>query len=169
MTFTSRICRWRVALHRIPVALLLLLLTSPLPAQPAGAADFPTTTDPKEIVRRSVEIDRRTADLARNYTYQQREVRKHLDHHGEVKSTVIETWDVTNLYGEPYSRLIHRDDKPLGASDEVWLMRRFYVDATARVLVVSNRAVQLEDSFSNYKRFATTTKILPGVREVDPK
>ena len=53
--------------------------------------------------------------------------------------------------------------------DEVWLMRRFYVDVTARVLLLSNRAVQLEDTFSNYKRFSATTTILPGVREVDPK
>jgi hypothetical protein len=304
MTFVSRISRWVAALNVIPVALLVPLLTLRLPAQQAQGAGLSPAIDPKEIVRRSVEIDRRTADLARNYTYQQREVRKHLDPHGEVKSTVIETWDITNLYGEPYSRLIQKDDKPLSASeekkeeekqekflrkhkdespadrqkrqakekkerdeerafvrevlnaydfrivgqetgtgrnawviearprrdfhptqphagilsklqgkiwidqqdytwvkvegeaidtislglliarihkgshfsieqvrlnDEVWLMRRLYVDATARVLLVSNRAVQLEETFSNYKRFTTTTKILPGSHEVDPK
>ena len=52
-------------------------------------AQFTPTNDPKEIVRRSMEIDRRTLDLARNYTCQQREVIKHLDKQGNVKSTEI--------------------------------------------------------------------------------
>lgn len=296
---------WRlVDLCWISFALLLFLLTLPLRAQQASVADFSPANDAKEIVRRSLEIEKSTADLVRNYTYQQREVRKHLGPHGEVKSSIVKTWDVTNLYGEPYSRLIQRDDEPLSASDEkgeeekeqkflrkrkdesfearqkrqasekkerdeerafvhdvvnaydfrtagqetmngraawvieatprkdfhptqphagmlsklqgkvwidkedytwvkveaeavdtislglliarihkgshfsieqvrvndeVWLMRRLYVDAAARVLLVSNRDVQVEDTFFNYKRFTTTTKILPGVREVNPK
>ena len=60
-----------------------------------------------------MEIDRRTLDLARNYTCQQREVIKHLDKNGNVKSTEVKTYDVGFYYGEEYSRLVMKDDKPL--------------------------------------------------------
>jgi hypothetical protein len=79
----------------------------------SAPAQFPPTNDPKEIVRRSMEIDRRTLELARNYTCQQREVVKHLDKHGDVKSTEVKTFDISFYYGEEYSRLIMMDDKPL--------------------------------------------------------
>jgi hypothetical protein len=284
--------------------LILLLLASALPAQQASTVDLPPTKDPKEIVRRSVEIDHRTLERARNYTCQQREVIKYLGSHGEVKSTEIKTWDITVLYGEPYSRLIQKDDKPLSEKDEkkeeekldkflskrknesdhdrqkrlakekkereeeraflrdivnaydfrtvgeeavdgrdtwvieaaprkdfhptqphadilpkikgkiwidqqeynwvkaeaetidtisfglfvarihkgsqfrfdqvrlnneVWLMRRFYLNGSARLLLFKNEAIEQEDTFSNYKKFTTGTKILPGAREVGPQ
>ena len=80
------------------------------PHKPSAAekavAQFTPTNDPKEIVRRSMEIDRRTLELARNYTCQQREVIKHLDKNGNVKSTEVKTYDVGFYYGEEYSRLI---------------------------------------------------------------
>ncbi|HEV7676622.1 MAG TPA: hypothetical protein VGQ12_18985 [Candidatus Angelobacter sp.] len=84
----------------------------------SAAAQFPPTNDPHEIVRRSMEIDRRTLELARNYTCQQREVIKHLDKHGNVKSTEVKTFDVGFYYGEEYSRLIMVDDKPLGEKEK---------------------------------------------------
>jgi len=284
--------------------LVVFLLALPSPAQQDSAPDLPPTNDPREIVRRSVEIDHRTIELARNYTCQQREVTKQLGSHGEVKSTEIKTWDITVLYGEPYLRLIEKDDKPLSAKDEqkeeekldkfinkrkneseeerqkrqakekkereeeraflrdvvnaydfqivgeeavdgraawvieatprkdfhptqphadilpkiqgriwidkqeynwvkaeaeaidtisfglfiarihkgsrfsfeqvrlnneVWLMRRFYLNGSARVLLFKNEAVEQEDTFSNYKKFTTATKILPGAIEVEPK
>ena len=87
------------------------------PHKPSAAeeavAEFTPTNDPKEIVRRSMEIDRRTLELARNYTCQQREVVKHLDKNGNMKSTEVKTYDVGFYYGEEYSRLIMKDDKPL--------------------------------------------------------
>src|SRR5215471_6673403 len=105
----------------ILIGLLLLVFLSPLIAQDAIAppphTDFPPTNDPKEIIRRSVEIDHKTMERARNYTCQQREVEKHLDSHGAVKSVEAKTWDITVLYGEPYSRLIQKNDKPLSEKD----------------------------------------------------
>lgn len=266
--------------------------------------DLSPTNDPKEIVRRSVEIDHRTMERARNYTCQQREIMKHLGSHSETKSTETKTWDITVLYGEPYSRLIQKDDKPLSEKEEkkeeekqekflekrknesdgdrqkrqakekkereegraflrdvenaydfrivgeetvdgrdtwileatprnnfhptqphadilpkikgkvwidkqeynwvkaeaettdtisfglflarihkgshfsfeqtrlnneVWLMRRFYLNASARLMLLKNEAVEQGDTFSNYKKFTTATKVLPEVREVQPK
>src|SRR5215831_6558203 len=103
------------------LALILLFFYSALVAQDAAAPvtpQFPPTNDPQEIVRRSVEIDHRMMERARNYTCQQREVEKHLDSHGSVKSTEVKTWDVTILYGEPYERLIKKNDQPLNEKDE---------------------------------------------------
>ena len=57
----------------------------------------------------------------------------------------------------------------LRLNDEVWLMRRFYLNASARLVLFKNEVIDQEDIFSNYKKFTTGTKILPGVREVEPK
>lgn len=265
------------------------------------AAQLPPTNDPKEIVRRSVEIDRKTLELARSYTCTHREVLKHLDKHGDVKSTEIKTYDISFYYGEEYSRLTLVDDKPLSEKEqkkedekqekflakyrneseedrekrrnkekkereegraflrdvvnaydfhivgeeelegtptwvieatplkdfhptqphadmlkkikgkmwiakkdyswvrveaestdtisfglflvrlhpgsrfnfqqmhlnnEVWLMRHFYLNGGARIALLKNELIEQEDTFSNYKKFSSSVKILPGVREV---
>jgi hypothetical protein len=266
-----------------------------------GTSRLPPTNDPKEIVRRSMEIDRRTLELARNYTFQQREVVKHLDKHGDVKSTEVKTYDVSFYYGEEYSKLIKVDDKPLSEKEqkkedeklekflakyrneseeerekrgekekkerqearayrldvanafdfrivgeeelegvatwvieatprkdfkptqphadmlkkvkgkmwidkkeynwvrveaeatdtisfglflfrihpgsrfnfqqlhlnnEVWLLRRLYINGGARIALLKNEAIEQEDTFTNYRKFTSTVTILPGVREV---
>jgi hypothetical protein len=275
------------------------------PHKPSAAeeavAQFTPTNDPKEIVRRSMEIDRRTLELARNYTCQQREVIKHLDKNGSVKSTEVKTYDVGFYYGEEYSRLTMVNDKPLDEkekkkedeklekflakyrnespeerqkrsdkerkerqesrayrldvanaydfsivgeeelegvntwvieatprqdfkptqphadmlkkikgkmwidkkeynwirveaeatdtisfglflfrihpgsrfnfqqmhlNDEVWLLRRLYINGGARIALLKNEAIEQEDIFSNYKKFSSTITILPGVKEV---
>ena len=291
----------------VSTAISFLLLCAALTAQedlPPATTNLPPTNDPREIVRRSVEIDHRTMELARNYTCQQREVQRNLDSHGKVKSTEIKTWDITMLYGEPYSRLIKKNDQPLSEkdekkeeekqdkfvaehksesedqrrkreakqkkereegraflrdvenaydfrivgeepvdgrpawileatprkdfhptqphadilpklkgkvwidkqdydwvkaeaeaidtisfglflarvhkgshfsfeqtrlNDEVWLLRRFYLNASARLLIFKNMGVEQEDTFSNYKKFKTGSRILPGMKEVKPE
>lgn len=100
---------------------LLVLTMGNAPGQTAGpqeAAPSAAAIDPREIVRRSVEVDHHNWERARNYTCRQREVEKQLDKHGAVKSTAIKTYDVNFYYGEEYSRLIQKDDKPLSADDE---------------------------------------------------
>jgi hypothetical protein len=269
----------------------------------ARQRELPPTNDPKEIVRRSIETDHRNWERARNYTFQQRAVEKRLGKHGEVKSTEIRTYEVTFYYGEEYSRLIQRDDKPLsdgerkkedeklekflsklrnqsqeeredklakarkqreqnrallrdvanaydftllgeenvdGAdawviqatprkdfhptqphaemlskikgkvwiekkeynwvkaeaesigtisfglflarvhpgsrlsfeqthlNNEVWLIRRFYINGGVRLALLKNLSGEEEDTFSNYKKFVTSTRILPG-KEVSPE
>lgn len=94
--------------------------SSTLPGQSAKAEQAPVSTlpptdDPREIVRRSIEIDHRTLEMARNYTCQQREVINHLDKHGNVKSTDIKTFDINFYFGEEYARLVGENDKPLSA------------------------------------------------------
>jgi hypothetical protein len=294
----------------VSLSLLALVLAALLPLsaaqsfsqQPSPRAS--TFNEATEIVRRSLEADDRTAELSRNYTYKRHEVRKHLGLHGEVKSSSTKTWDIINLYGEPYARLIQKNDLPLSEKDEkmeeqkleeffnrrknesdeirqkrlarekkqrdarraffrdvvnayefriagdeamdgrdtwvieatpskefhptqphagllsklkatvwidkqdgnwvktegevmetlsaglfiarlhpgtrfvlqqarvngeIWLVRRLSVEARARVLLLSNRAVELEYTFSDFKKFAADTKILPASGDTDLK
>jgi hypothetical protein len=74
--------------------------------------------DPREIVRKSVELDQ--ADWARmkDYTWIARETDRGLDSHGNVKSEKIEEWETVVLYGEPHHRMLERDGKPLSAEDQ---------------------------------------------------
>jgi len=51
-------------------------------------------------------------------------------------------------------------------NDEVWLVRRFFISGGARLALVKNEAIEQEDTFSNYKKFVTTSRILPGAKEV---
>ncbi|MBM3813204.1 MAG: hypothetical protein FJW20_16390 [Acidimicrobiia bacterium] len=74
--------------------------------------------DPREIVLRSVPRNQSDIDLSRQYTYLTRTLEKQLDKDGKVKSTESKTYDVANLYGQPYRRLVARDGKPLPAKEE---------------------------------------------------
>lgn len=89
--------------------------TSPVAAETPA---LPPTTDPREIVRRSVLTDHHTLEMARHYTCQNRQVIKHLGKHGEVKSTEIKTFDVNFYYGQEYSRVIEIDDKLLSEKEQ---------------------------------------------------
>ena len=51
-------------------------------------------------------------------------------------------------------------------NDEVWLLRRLYINGGARIALLKNEAIEQEDTFSNYKKFSSTFTILPGVKEV---
>lgn len=72
----------------------------------------------KEIVQRAVQVNDRNEEIARNYTYLERQDIRGLDGSGREKSRKVETWDVTLLEGSPYRRLVARDDKPLPPADE---------------------------------------------------
>ncbi len=54
----------------------------------------------------------------------------------------------------------------INVNNEVWLMKHLLLDASARVMLLKNESFNLESTFSNYKKFATTSRILPGVKEV---
>lgn len=74
--------------------------------------------DAREIVRQAIQVENRNEEIARNYTYLERQDVKVLDGSGRVKDRKIETWDVTLLEGSPYRRLVARDDKPLPLAEQ---------------------------------------------------
>ncbi len=74
--------------------------------------------DAKEIVQRAVQINDRNEEIARTYTYLERQDARALDGSGRVKDHKIQTWDITLLEGSPYRRLVARDDKPLPPAEQ---------------------------------------------------
>jgi hypothetical protein len=74
--------------------------------------------DAREIVRRSVELDRKNIQLAVNYAYRERQEQRELDGQGKVTNVKVRAWDITLPDGTPYRRLVARDDRPLAASEE---------------------------------------------------
>jgi hypothetical protein len=51
-------------------------------------------------------------------------------------------------------------------NDEVWLMQRLYINGGARLGLLKNEAIEEEDTFSKYKKFTTSSRMLPGATEV---
>jgi hypothetical protein len=88
------------------------------PAAPAVRQELPPTNDPQEIVRRALDVDQTAFQLARNYTFERREEIKILDKKGTLKKHEINTYDMTILYDQPFSRRIRKDDKPLSEQEE---------------------------------------------------
>jgi len=74
--------------------------------------------DAREVVRRSVELDRKNLQLVVNYAYRQRDERRELDGRGKVTNVRITTWDVTHPDGTPYRRPVARNDQPLSAGEQ---------------------------------------------------
>jgi len=94
---------------------ILFLLGNVGLTQETAAAEKP---DPQEIMRKSLSHWRRNLEAAKNYTYQQREVEQELERDGDVKKTEIKTSDILMIYGEPYEKLIAKDDKPLTEKEQ---------------------------------------------------
>jgi hypothetical protein len=88
-------------------ALLILLAASGLAAQ-----------DPRDIVRRSVQLMDQNLAIVRNYTFLERSAIRELDSGGQVKTRKILLYDVTMLEGSPYRRLVGKDDHPLSGEEE---------------------------------------------------
>lgn len=79
---------------------------------------FLCAQDAREIVKRSVEIDMRNSEVARNYTYVQRQQQREVDPNGHVRRVESDTFDVTLMEGSPYRRKIAHNDQPLPAKDQ---------------------------------------------------
>jgi hypothetical protein len=76
------------------------------------------TSDPQEIMRRAVQKDIFNWEEAKDYTYLERAQQDTLDGNGQVKSSKSETNEILVLYGEPFERLVAKDDKPLSEKEK---------------------------------------------------
>jgi len=74
--------------------------------------------DPREIVRKSVELDQANWLRMKDYTWIARETERHLDSGGQVKSQDSRAWETVILSGEPHRRILERDGKPLSAEEQ---------------------------------------------------
>src|SRR5271169_1360072 len=78
----------------------------------------PETRDPQEIMRRAVQEDIFNWEEAKDYTYLERSQEDALDSNGHVKSSTSETNEILVLYGEPFERMVAKDDKPLSEKEK---------------------------------------------------
>jgi hypothetical protein len=76
------------------------------------------TADPQKIMRRAVAKDIFNWQAAKNYTFLERMQQDALDGSGQVKSSKSETHEILVLYGEPFSRTVAKDDKPLSEKEQ---------------------------------------------------
>jgi hypothetical protein len=81
--------------------------------------------DAREIIRQAVAADELNWRIARDYTFLQRVELRRLDAQGKVKSSEVETYDVTLQDGTPYRQLVQRDDRPLAPTEEKREQERF--------------------------------------------
>ena len=97
---------------------LLIGLSLGLLSAVASAQDGTPRPDAQEIIRQSLSHWRRNIDASRNYTFQRRTVEDQLEKEGDLKKSEIETYQISIIYGEPYEKLIARDDKALSEKDQ---------------------------------------------------
>jgi hypothetical protein len=74
--------------------------------------------DPREIVRKSVELDQLNWQRRADYTWEAESRERHFDSRNRVTSEHQEAWETIVLSGEPYRRTVERDHKPLPAAEQ---------------------------------------------------
>ncbi|MGA2740635.1 MAG: hypothetical protein ABSG65_24760 [Bryobacteraceae bacterium] len=83
-----------------------------------AACSLAAAQDPREIVRRSVQLLDHNLAIARNYTFLERTEIRELDSDAHVRTRKIMLYDVTLLEGSPYRRLVGKDDHPLSPDED---------------------------------------------------
>ena len=74
--------------------------------------------DARAIMQRAVAKDIISWQAAKDYTFLQRTQEDALDGNGAVKSSKSETSEIMVLYGEPFERVVAKDDKPLSENEQ---------------------------------------------------
>ena len=95
--------------HRLPLVLLV--------AASITLPGYLAAEDAREIVRKSVDLDQTNWLRVQDYTWTARDVERHFDSGGKVKSTEESSWETVILDGEPYRRMLERNGKPLSAQE----------------------------------------------------
>jgi hypothetical protein len=84
----------------------------------AAAAWGQAAPDAREIVRRSIEIDQVNWRRMKDYTWTARDLERHLDSAGKMKSEQASEWETLILYGEPYRRMLVNNGKPVADEEQ---------------------------------------------------
>jgi hypothetical protein len=73
--------------------------------------------DANEIIRRATDRDFTNFESRKNYTYQERTEVREYNTKGKLSKTDIQTVEILILEGQPYEKLIARNDTPLSEKD----------------------------------------------------
>jgi hypothetical protein len=88
--------------------------------------------DAKAIMQRAVAKDIVNWQAAKDYTFLQRTQEDTMDNSGNVKSSKSETAEILILYGEPFERVVAKDDKPLSEHDQKKQNEKFDAETRKR-------------------------------------
>jgi hypothetical protein len=75
-------------------------------------------SDPREIVRKSIDLDQTNWVRMKDYTWTARETTRHLDSAGKQTSVDSEAWETVILFGRPYHKTTERHGKPLSPDEQ---------------------------------------------------
>ncbi len=73
--------------------------------------------DANEIIRRATDRDFTNFESRKNYTYQERTEVRQYDGRGKLTKTDVQTHEILILQGQPYERLVARNDHPLAENE----------------------------------------------------
>jgi hypothetical protein len=74
--------------------------------------------DVREVLRNAFANVQKNNKVADQYNYKERQVVRHLNSNGAVTKTEIRTYDVIQIEGTPWRRLVAKDDQPLPPGEE---------------------------------------------------
>jgi hypothetical protein len=100
--------------------------------------------DANEIIRRASDRDFTNFENRKNYTYQERTELRQYNGKGKLSKTEIETSEVLILEGQPYEKLIARDDKPLSEKDAAKEQRKLDKEVDKRRRQSASEKAKLE-------------------------
>ena len=73
--------------------------------------------DPRALIEKSLQRERRDDELARQYAYLETSTEQEWKN-GQRTRQQTETHEIMSLYGQPYRRLVAKDGKPLSAAEQ---------------------------------------------------
>jgi hypothetical protein len=119
--------------------------------------------DALEIVRRSIALEDRNAELSRNYTYLARQEQRETDSAGKIVKIESDTFDIMLLDGSPYRRHVAHNDRPLHAKDEAKEQEKLRAETDVRRKETpEGRKQRIEDAERRRRRQRDPYKEIPN-------
>jgi hypothetical protein len=109
--------------------------------------------DANEIMRRATDRDFTNFENRKNYTYQERTEFRQYDGNGKLSKTEVETHEILILEGQPYERLIGRNDKPLSEKDTAKEQRKLDNELEKRRHQSASEKAKLDKERLEEKKF----------------
>jgi hypothetical protein len=121
---------------------ILLLIASAAAAQ-----------DANEIIRRATDRDFTNFETRKNYTYQERTEVREYNTQGKLTKTDVQTVEILILEGQPYEKLIARNDKPLSEKDAKKEERKMDGEVDKRKHQTSKEKARLDKERMEEKKY----------------
>jgi hypothetical protein len=109
--------------------------------------------DANEIIRRATDRDFTNFESRKNYTYQERTELREYNTKGKLTKTDIQTVEVLILEGQPYEKLIARNDKPLPEKDVQKEQKKLDQEVEKRKRQTASEKAKLDKERMEEKKF----------------